>query len=735
MYAHRRPLLTLMLVLTGCGGASAPAELPGPPPFTGPSVSSMADTAVVASEHPAIEDTTLVAVEDSAAPAKPWATYLVDSIRSDRFDGGRMWRLQDRFGAYASRAYDVEIDGDWLETARRGALRLPGCSAGIVSPQGLVLTNHHCVRPYLSAVDRPGESIFEDGFAASTLAAERGLPGLYADQLIDVIDVTARLDGPWDPSQLERLRAEIVEEVGPTEHVEIIPRYGGARVAAFVYRRFDDVRLAFVPELAVARFGGDADGFAYPRYTLDAALIRVYENDVPVVTDVWFPVTDDRVEEGDAVFVVGSPAASSRHQSAAELAFRRDVTEPATLRLVEARWRVLGALVEAESGAGAPRDHAARASLANALATVRGQLHGLRETDVIARRADADRALAEWIALDPEREQEFGGRLEELGQLQVEKVDLAPGLEAFLGLTDDELSSATLRRSLYGFQLLNARQSGAGAEVVAELTQQIEEVQDQSPALDSAFVAERIRAFARLYGPDSRLVTGILRGETIEARAGMVVRSSLMARASSALASIEHLTIADPGIAFVRGYIPTYVAFLRAATPLLERESELSTVVARARFALRGRDVAPDADGTLRVSDGRIRGLDDVEATAPAFTTLFGLYDRHYAYFGRTEWALPGRWIEARGSLDLATPLNVVVDTDVLAGSSGSPILDAELELIGVVFDRNRASLSGDYVFPGGAARAIGVDVRGLLEVLSVIYGAGHLVGEMTSAR
>lgn len=708
-----------------------PAELPGPPPFTGPSVSSIADSVEVEEQRPDADSATVEAPEE--AP-EPWDEYLVDTIRSGRFDSGRMWRLQDRFGAYASGRYGVDIDGDWLETARKGSLRLPGCSASVVSPQGLVLTNHHCVRRYVKAVERQGESVFDDGFTAASLASERRLPGLYADQLVDVIDVTARLTSPNDPEELERIRAEIATGHDAAVHVEVTPRHGGARVAAYVYRRFDDIRLAFAPELGVARFGGDSGAFTYPRYTLDVALLRLYENDVPVALDVWFPVDDDRVEEGDPVFVLGSPEASARGQSAAELAFRRDVSEPATQRLVEARWQALDSFVKSDPAEGAAWARTARASLGYALATVREQLAGLREVEVMARRADADRELAAWIDEDSTRVEEFGGVLEELGGLQAEKADLARGFEAFLGLTDPDMSSATLRRALYAFQLLNARQGGAGDDVIAGLSAQIEDVEDQPLALDSAFVAERLRGFARLYGEESRLLTGILRGESIEARAGMVVRSSLLARAGSALAALDHLTIADPGIAFVRGYIPTYVAFLREATPIFDREAELGLAVARARFALRGREVPPDADGTLRVSDGRIRGLDGTDR-APAFTTLFGLFDQHYAYFGRSEWALPGRWIDARSSLDLATPLNLVVDADVVAGSSGSPILDAELELIGVVFDRNRASLWGDYVFAEGTARAIGVDVRGLLEVLSVVYRAGHLVREMTSAR
>lgn len=726
----------LCLTIVGCGSAG-PAELPGPPPFS----RTAADTTAVEVEPPAEADTIPPAPE-----APPWEAFLLDTVSAEPSDQGRMWTFDALPAAYLEERYGVVVDEAWAERARASALRLAGCSASIVSPHGLVLTNHHCVRDVVSALGGLGERLVVDGFTAKDLSDERPMPEVWADQLVEIVDLTDTLAGELaDLSEDERAtaRPEVIDRLR-SEHelrlrgedervrVEVVEVHGGARVSAYVYRRYEDVRLVFVPELEVASFGGAEDNFTYPRYTLDLALLRLYEDGEPARGGDWFPVDPDGLEDGDAVFAIGSPGTTTRGQTAAELAFRRDVGEAATIGLLEARIEGLTAL-----GASAPDPTSLReartalASLTTLRKAYRGQRAALGDAGNLARRAAADRALADSIRSNDERSALYGGLIEEMAELQEEKRAQSAGYQAFLGLTSAELSSATLRRSLLAFQLLNARQAGAPAETVQALTDQIVGVVDRSPAVDSVFVHARIDDFIRHYGGDSPLVRGVLRGSAPGARAGAVVRGSLLARSGSAAVGLDHLTVADPGIAFVRGYIPTYVAFLNRSTPLFERESELETALARARWEVFGEARAPDATSSPRLSDGMVAGYEVGGTRVPASTTMFGLFDRHFAYFDAPEWALPARWLEARASLDLATPMNVVATTDVVGGSSGSALVDADLELVGVVFDRNYEGLGSDFIYRPERARAVAVDIRALLESLDVIYDADRLALEL----
>jgi len=145
--------------------------------------------------------------------------------------------------------------------------------------------------------------------------------------------------------------------------------------------------------------------------------------------------------------------------------------------------------------------------------------------------------------------------------------------------------------------------------------------------------------------------------------------------------------------------------------------------------------VPPDATFSLRLADGVVAGYEYNGTMAPPFTTIYGLYDRHYSHVGREAWELPGRWMDAEDELDLATPMNFVSTADIIGGNSGSPVLDAELEVVGVVFDGNAESLPGDYIYLPERNRSVTVDSRAILEALDVVYDMDRLVLELTTGR
>ena len=262
-------------------------------------------------------------------------------------------------------------------------------------------------------------------------------------------------------------------------------------------------------------------------------------------------------------------------------------------------------------------------------------------------------------------------------------------------------------------------------------------VPDQAPELDQAFVEARLGDFTHFYGDSSRLATVVLGAMSVEARAAAVVSGSQLQDSAAAVAAIENntVTMADPAIAVVRAYLPRFIQFQQIVGSVLPQEEAIAAELGRARFEVYGTDVPPDATFSLRIADGVVAGYDYNGSRAPAFTTLYGLYDRHYSHADNDDWALPERWRSPPETLDLSTPINFVSTADIIGGNSGSPVLDRDLEVVGVVFDGNIESLPGDYIYLPELNRSVTVDIRAILEVLAEIYDSHRLVLELTTGR
>jgi hypothetical protein len=285
-----------------------------------------------------------------------------------RFDSGKMWTFEAPPAQYFSETYGFDASPEWFERVRLSVLRVPGCSASFESGSGLVATNHHCIRGRLTAVERDGESILDDGFFAPSLEAERRIPGYHTDQLIAIEDVSDEVHAAVDRAATADARRDareaafrrVQERLGARHgdaHVEVRALYHGGRYSAYVFRRFHDVRLVMAPELQLGFFGGDPDNFTYPRYALDFAFLRVYGDDgQPFRPDRWLAWSTEGVPEGSAVFVVGNPGTTSRLLTVSQLELSRvdvrGITE--SLRHAYGTDRILAELTEGRrSGADA----------------------------------------------------------------------------------------------------------------------------------------------------------------------------------------------------------------------------------------------------------------------------------------------------------------------------------------------------------------------------------------------
>jgi len=521
--------------------------------------------------------------------------------------------------------------------------------------------------------------------------------------------------------------------------VEMVSLYNGGRTSAYIFRRYTNAKLVMAPELQLGFFGGDPDNFTYPRYNLDFSLFRIYDDEGnPLKSDFYFPVDDDGLKEGDPIFIVGNPGSTSRLQTVAELEFRRDVSDRGVVELLRSRMQVLDAFIRSHPEEAEARDlRNGYFGLSNSEKAYSGQVRGLEDPVIIARRKDTERRFQEAIDADPGLKERYGDLIGRMAELQEEKRSQAAGFGAFLAMTSDQLASSTLYRALIAFQVLNARMGGAPPEQVEELMEELKSVPQQHPQLNAGMMAARFQDFVDRFGADSDIATAVLGGRTPQEAAAAVVEGSLLADSARAVQALEagEVQMTDPALQVVRAYLPRFIQFQQTVGQVFPEEEALAAELGRARFEVYGTDVPPDATFSLRIADGRVSGYDYNGTEAPWFTTFYGFYDRHFSFPGREEWAVPSRWATPPAGLDLGTPLNFVSTADIIGGNSGSPVLDQELEVVGVVFDGNIESLPGDYIYLPELNRSVTVDIRAILAALDHVYDLDRLVLELRSGR
>ncbi len=682
----------------------------------------------------------------------PIPTALAQDTAGE-FDNGKMWTFDYPPADFFESTYGFEPADSWFEKARLGSLRLPNCSASFVSPHGLVMTNHHCGRSSVAQVSRDGEDLLHEGFVASALKDERHIEGLYVDQLISIEDVTdevfdsvremetdaekaaARQDAIT--AITERLLAAAGgEAAGMT--VQVISLYNGGRYAAYTYKRFSNIKLVMAPELQLGYFGGDTDNFTYPRYALDMTFFRVYQDDKPYQPEHYFSWSMDGASEGDPVFVVGNPGSTLRLETMAQLEWRRDVQEKYILNLLNSRIDALQTYYDENPS---PELLNQIFGLKNTQKLYTGRVKGLNDPMLMSRRADTERQfLSDLDALLSERDSEVNvpgaNIIDDIAVIQREKRTLAGEYGAFLALfPGGSLSSATLGRAMLARTYSQQQNVGVSEDQLLELTAQIASI-EQDSHIDRLFLEARLRDFATYLGSDDATVTEILKGRSPEEVATSVISNSIFSdteKLSSAIAS-GTFPETDPALAIVEAISTRLQNYQSAFAGLGARETELNAQHGRARFEIYGTERPPDATFSLRIADGVVSSYEYNGTHAPAFTTFYGLYNRHYSHAlsgDAGEWDLPQRWLTAPGSFDRATKLNLVSTNDIIGGNSGSPLLDKNLNVVGLVFDGNIESLPSAFIYQTDKARAVSVDVRGMRAALDHVYDADRIVYEL----
>ena len=728
-------LFTFILLLAGC--------------------TTSRETAVVV-DRPSPEET----VQTPIAPAETTLALTplpanYDTVQARRFDQGKMWTFDNPPVEYFEEEYGFSPDEDWFEEARLGALRFADyCSASFVSPRGLVMTNHHCARESITKVSREGENLLDEGFYASGLSAEREVEGLVLEQLVAMEDVTGRVTKGLGKLANDADRASSIQQrmnqIGrqmtrqaasrdSSLRVEVIELYDGAKYSAYTFRQYEDVRLVMAPDRKVAFFGGEADNFTYPRYALDMSFFRVYgEDGEPLQIDHYFPWSEDGAWEGDVVFVVGNPGSTSRLNMVSQLEFERDVSLPQRLSVLRSRAEILKEYLDTHPEQAEEYDlRNTYFSLMNNIKSSEGQLGGLRDPELMARRVAAEREIQKSIAESDTLAQRYGDIFSEMQAVQRSKEAVAAQSGAFAGFGNPTLSSHILTRALYGYIYALSQQRGAPQGRLEELRKEALKIEDWPAALEVQYIAARLRALQDYLSSSDPTLRSLLRGRTPLARAKQIVAGTALTD-SSRFAEIlgdGYMSSDDSTVPFIKALAPLYFTMGRELSSFQAREARLEAQLARARFALFGTGVPPDASFSLRIADGRVRGYEYNGTRAPAHTTFFGMYNHHYTYGPNSDWGLPSHWLTPPSGFEREDELNLVSTNDITGGNSGSPLLNRSLEIVGLVFDSNIEALPNEYLYRDGEARAISVDSRGMLEALDDIYDADRLVLELTEGE
>ena len=694
----------------------------------------------------------VLAVALGFASARPAAAQQADQ-EYPGLETGKMWTFDVPPLEYWARRYNFRPTQEWLDHVRLAALRQPGCTASFVSPDGLVMTNHHCARSCIEGATRPGEDLLTNGFYARARADERPCRGLYVDQLLSISDVTdsvtAALPAGTPANRAADLRAAAIRGLeqrcsagAPDLNCQVVTMYRGGQYKLYRFRRISDVRLVFAPEDSITFFGGDPDNFTYPRHDLDMSFYRAYVNNEPAHTE-YFRWSRAGSQEGDLVFVVGNPGSTGRLNTMAQLEFLRDVQYPAQLdqlARVIAVYQQLGAL-------SAERAAALRNPLfgaQNSYKAVTGYQSGLLDPQLMARkrtweqefrsRVNSDAAMRRqsgdaWEQVTRIRQQlrgldkqrryhafgAYGTRLLNLAGVLVRlPVESAKPDTARIGLYRDA-NRAALERGLF---------SGAPVDTTAEIrmlaayfSAMAAELPAADPVLRAALQGRAPEGAARAMVSSSQILTADQRRALAQGGVGALAGST------------------DPFIALAKIIDPLQRAVDRQWTELLSQEAQHDERLARALFAVYGSSIAPDATFSLRITDGEIKRYPYNGTLAQPYTTFYGLFDRHYGFAGRAPWNLPPRWVARRDSLNLATPLNAVSTNDIIGGNSGSPVISRDGEVVGLIFDGNIESLPPRFLFTEGRPRSVFVDSRGIIEALRRVYDAGALADELTGNR
>lgn len=680
-----------------------------------------------------------------------------------------MWTFNNFPSAEVKKKYGFEPTKEWLDQVRLASVRIAGgCSASLVSADGLVMTNHHCARTCIENLSGLQKKDFNrDGFFAKTLADEPKCPAMEMNQLVEITDVTKRVQDATKSVAVDKFAdaqkteiAKIEKECATSDEFrcDVVTLYRGGKYDLYKYRRFQDVRLVMAPEDQIAFFGGDPDNFMFPRYDLDMTFVRIYGTDgKPLKNDTYFKWSAGGAKEGDLTFVSGNPGGTSRGLTVAQLEDDRDYRLPQRLfRLSEIR----GLITEYQNRGPEQKRHSNDTlfGVENAFKALKGRHGALADSGFYGKLKANEDDFRKKVNANPKLKKEFGAVWDEIATVTKKANAMRKEYGALEGGPYSDLFGKA--RTLVRYAEESAKPNGERLKEFTDsrLPQLKAQMLSNAPVYKELEIAKLTWSLTKIredLSPDHPVVKKMLgqkspaevakalidgtkldllaapepgkdpkTGKPLPATPDTFSRTALFNGGKAVIDASK-----DPMIEFAR----SFDAEARALRTKFENEVEgplkkQQELLAKARFAVYGQSIYPDATFTLRLSYGAVKGYQEDGRTVKPLTTMAGAFERHT---GADPFALPKTWLAAKSKLALDTPFNMATTNDIIGGNSGSPMVNKDREVVGLIFDGNIQSLGGDYGFDETQNRAVAVHSAAILEALEKIYGAQRIVDEL----
>jgi Peptidase S46 len=672
---------------------------------------------------------------------------LVASVPA-RADEG-MWTFDNPPIKQLQEKYHFTPTQEWLDHVRLSCVRFnDGGSGSFVSAHGLVLTNDHVARGQLQKNSSAEHDYIKDGFYAATPDQEMKSPDLEVNVLLSTENVTVRVraavkNAKTDQEEFKARKAVLADiERESTEKTglrsDIVTLYQGGEYWLYRYKKYTDVRIVFAPEEQIAFFGGDPDNFTYPRYDLDFALFRIYENGKPLENKDYLKWNSKGAGENELVFVTGHPGSTKRLDTVAQLEFERDYFEANLLKLL--RHRLDAAKAYAALGEEQARQASTRIfGLENSLKAFEGRYKGLLDKNVMAKKKSDEEEFKSKVMSTPEGKQAYGGAWDAIAEAM--RKDSTRIKQSLFQSTDSQVSSIGARIVDYVAEIKKPdgeRLKGYHEAQLDSLRFDLFSPAPIYPGFEIARMTASLEQALQELGPDDPFVKIVLNGRSPKVVATEIVNGTKLADPEVRKKLVEGGEAAvaastDPMIVLQRNLDPSRRELIKWSEVNVDSVlQQAGEKLGKARFAAYGKNTYPDATFTLRLSYGQVKGYPMNGTKAPYKTTLYGLYDRAQSFDFQGPFALPSRYVAGRDKLDLSTPVNFVSTNDIIGGNSGSPVINRNAEIVGLIFDGNIESLVGDFVYNDEANRAVSVHTGAITETLRKLYNAQRLADELS---
>ena len=659
-----------------------------------------------------------------------------------------MWTFDNIPAAQIQAKYGFTPTQQWLDHVRLSSVRLnDGGSGSFISSTGLLLTNHHVARGQLQKNSTAEHDYIKNGFYAATQADELKSPDLEINVLMKMENITAKVEAAKKPgmSDAEALKAadavtaQISKDAKSSTgyEPEIVSLYQGGQTWLYLYKKYTDVRIVFAPEAQAAFFGGDPDNFTYPRYDLDMAIFRVYENGKPIHTDNYLKWNSAGAAEHELTFVSGHPGSTERDETLDQLQLDATVINPLSLNLLNSRTAVLKQY--AARGPEQAREVSSDIfGLENSRKVYDERVVALADKTIVAKKQAEEADFRAKVAANPALQGQYGGAWDQIAA--IDKLEATLRTQAVYRSTNSALTSLAGRVVVYAAEVKKPdadRLNGYHDAQLDGVRFRLSSPAPIYPELEQAKMTAALEQARQNLAPTDPWLNLVLAGRTPADAAKYYVtntkiadpafRKQLLAGGSTAVDAST-----DPLLVLARKLDPLNRELNRRinseiAAPLIKAEEQLG----KARFAVYGTNRYPDATFTLRLSYGSVEGSPENGTITPPHTTLFGLYDRSDSFAGKFPFDIPQRWADGRAKLNLATPFNFVTTNDITGGNSGSPVINRNAELVGLIFDGNIESIAGDFVYEPTHNRAVAVHTAAMTEALRKLYNAGPLADEI----